>query len=302
MTRSLRIWMTLTLLALGLILVPGTQAAETETFSNTSGITIPLNANVATPYPSTIDVSGLNGPITNVTVSLNGITHSWPDDLVINLTGPQGQNVWLMVFAGGSCELWDVDLTFAGNASDPGAVMLPAGCTITSGTYVPTDWNAGDPDTAPGMSIFNGTDPNGTWELGVQDFYPPADGGNIDSWSLTITYEPAVLEVPVDVSPGSDTNPINLKSKGVTTVAILSTADFDATQIDPLTVALGAATEEVHGRGHIEDVNYDGLLDLVLHFNTQDIGLAAESTEVTLTGMTYDGDEIEGTDVVTIVP
>ena len=106
-------------------------------------------------------------------------------------------------------------------------------------------------------------------------------------------------EIPLDIKPGSDTNSINPKSRGVIPVAILSTNDFDATSVDPLSVEFGpAGGMESHGRGHIEDVDGDGDLDLLLHFRTQETGIAPGSTEACLTGETLDGTTIQGCDAV----
>jgi len=54
-----------------------------------------------TPYPSTISVSGLTGVVGKVTVSLNGLSHSFPDDLDIMLISPTGQKIMLMSDCGG---------------------------------------------------------------------------------------------------------------------------------------------------------------------------------------------------------
>ena len=118
---------------------------------------------------------------------------------------------------------------------------------------------------------------------------------------------PPVLTVQIDIKPGSYPNPINLKSRGVIPVAILSTADFDATTVDPATVQLAGSSVAVCGNGkHLlcaeEDVDGDGDLDLVMHFETDDLVLDAASTEATLTGETYDGTMIQGSDSVLIVP
>ena len=51
-------------------------------FTNASPITIPAVGN-ASPYPSTINVTGLSGTITSVKVTFNGFNHTFPDDLGI---------------------------------------------------------------------------------------------------------------------------------------------------------------------------------------------------------------------------
>ena len=111
------------------------------------------------------------------------------------------------------------------------------------------------------------------------------------------------VEVEIDIKPGSDENPINLKSKGVITVAILTTDDFDATAVDPMSVEFGpGGATECHERGHIEDVDEDGDLDMVLHFRTQETGIEWDDTEAYLTGYAMDGTAIEGLDVIVTVP
>jgi len=111
-----------------------------------------------------------------------------------------------------------------------------------------------------------------------------------------------VSEVPptpaIDIKPGSDPNSINLKSKGVVPVAVLTTDDFDASTIDPGTLFFAGASPV---RWTLEDVDDDGDLDLLIHFKTQDLDLDENSTEATLTGKTYSGQPIEGTDSVRIV-
>ena len=55
----------------------------------------------AADYPATVDVAGRTTPITNLRVRVNGIAHSWPDDLDLLLVGPGGQAAMLMSDAGG---------------------------------------------------------------------------------------------------------------------------------------------------------------------------------------------------------
>jgi hypothetical protein len=112
--------------------------------------------------------------------------------------------------------------------------------------------------------------------------------------------------VGIDIKPGSDPNSINLDSNGVVPVAILSSASFDAATVDPLTVALASAQVRLKGKsgnaGSLEDVNGDGYADLVVQVYTDQLALEPSDEEAVLTGYTYDGLPIRGSDLVRVVP
>lgn len=117
-----------------------------------------------------------------------------------------------------------------------------------------------------------------------------------------------VIQVIIDIKPGSDPNSINCNGeKAVIPVAILTTDDFDATTVDHATVTFEEASEAHvnrrtgEPRPHKEDVDGDGDTDLVFHFRLGDTSLTCGSTEGTLTGVTFDGHGIEGTDAVRMV-
>src|SRR5262245_13378098 len=97
-------------------LLGGWTPAQGQTFQNTGAITIPGNG-VATPYPSTISVSGLAEPVVSITVTLVGVQHTFPGDIDIVLVGPGGQAVMLMSDAGGGLDISNVTLTFMDGAS-----------------------------------------------------------------------------------------------------------------------------------------------------------------------------------------
>lgn len=115
----------------------------------------------------------------------------------------------------------------------------------------------------------------------------------------TVVSERVVQAVQIDIKPGSDPNVVNLKSRGVIPVSILTTEDFDASTVDPLSVRVGpdGATES-HGRGHIEDVDGDGDLDLMLHFRTEETGIQCGDTSVSLTAETFQSQALEGFDSI----
>jgi hypothetical protein len=116
---------------------------------------------------------------------------------------------------------------------------------------------------------------------------------------------PPACEASLDIRPGDDENCINLRSRGKIPAAVLSSTEFDATLLDPATVTLAAApvVRKTLSRwmADVEDVNLDGLADLVLHFDTQDLVLTEEDTEAVLHGWTTDGEEVECSDFVKVI-
>src|SRR5262245_2087328 len=50
------------------------------------------DASQATPYPSNCVISGVSGAITDVNVQINGLNHTYPDDIDMLLVSPDGQN------------------------------------------------------------------------------------------------------------------------------------------------------------------------------------------------------------------
>jgi hypothetical protein len=115
---------------------------------------------------------------------------------------------------------------------------------------------------------------------------------------------PFTLELfwPIDIKPGSDVNPINPMARGNVSVAILTSDDFDALDVDPQTVAFGPAGASVsHERGSAMDVDSDGDTDLVLHFRVRDTGLACGDGYAWLTGETVYGEAFHGVDAISTV-
>ncbi|MEY2410952.1 MAG: hypothetical protein QOF48_3622, partial [Verrucomicrobiota bacterium] len=194
----------------------------------------------ASIYPSALNVSGLTAQVFKVTVTLLGITHTWPDDLDVVLVGPGGQTVMLMSDCGLDNPISDVTLTF----DDDAATMLPDGDPgIVTGTYKPSNYGSLDILEAPApprpygtqLLTFRGTNPNGTWRLYAFDDSPGGNFGIIaDGWNLSIvTSDPiADLSVGQTASPSIAVAGSNL----VYTISVTNRgpADARATIVDTL--------------------------------------------------------------------
>jgi subtilisin-like proprotein convertase family protein len=136
-------------------------------------------------------VSGLSGTVVKVTVTINGVTHTFSDDLDFLLVGPGGQNATIWSDAGGSNPLSNAIVTL----DDAAATVLPDSTAIVTGTYQPANYGTGDTWPAPApapsgnvaLSIFNGTNPNGTWSLYLVDDAAGDLGQIAGGWTVTIT-------------------------------------------------------------------------------------------------------------------
>jgi len=211
----------------------------TQTFTNPAPITITNGG--STPYPSSVVVSGL--PTTGVSVSavrLNGISHTWSDDVDIMLQSPTGQNVILMSDVGGASAMNSAIYTF----SDAGAAM-GAGANPT-GTYRPTNivGTLGvEPDNfpapgpgavaqpTPALSLFGNTaNVNGTWRLFVVDDFAGDDGSISGGYSIIFNYPTPGCTSPARLVPVTVNTPVTILTQPVSaTVCTDKVASFSIT-------------------------------------------------------------------------
>ena len=164
-----------------------------QTFTNNAGIAINDNS-AASPYPSTISVSGMTGNTQSVKVTLTGLSHTYPADIDMLLESPDGQRIILMSDCIGGTDFVNIDLSI----SDSASIYIPSSAGISSGSYKATNYTSPDAFQSPvlsfaapvgnsssPLSIFNGLNPNGTWKLYIMDD-AGTDFGSINSWSLSI--------------------------------------------------------------------------------------------------------------------
>ena len=217
--------------------VPGV----TQTFTSSGVIQLPATSTTsgpASPYPATLVVSGIPAGSTVRSVSINGISHSFPDDVDILLQSPANVNVLLMSDAGGGADLINSNFVF----DDAAATTMPDAALIASGTYKPTNYVTPDNFVAPGplsitqatptIASFGSGNMNGTWNLFAVDDLG-GDIGSITSFSVTfnvpaqVTFSPTtnVFTDPAATVPytGTPTNVVYVKPTITTTYTASST-------------------------------------------------------------------------------
>ncbi|MGO9060295.1 MAG: Ig-like domain-containing protein, partial [Candidatus Binataceae bacterium] len=178
-------------------------------FQNTNPISLPNTVSSvgpldANPYPSQISVSGLTGTISKVTVTLNGWTENgaspFPGDRDFLLVGPTGATFEFLGGVGSFHPFTNVSITLDDAAASAlsSAQLVPgsfkptnrlAGLCTNFPTPAPTSSSCAAPNgSATFASVFNGTDPNGTWSLYIMDPFAGDSAGSIGAgWTLTLT-------------------------------------------------------------------------------------------------------------------
>lgn len=148
----------------------------------------------------------------------------------------------------------------------------------------------------------------------VHQFSLTIQATNLDGLSaqatatINLTDVIETISASIDVEPSSSSNVIELNGHHKVQVAILSSATFNALDVNVNSLTFGeTGNEDSLVRDHrgrprykIADVNGDGLLDLVVWFDVADTGLKAGDTQAVLHGTLASGDLLVATDSVTI--
>lgn len=193
-----------------------------RTYTSGGPITI-NNVGIATPYPSTIAVAAsTSATISNLTVTLTGFTHNCWDDVDMILQGPgadpNGQDVTILSDVGNCTSAPPAGGPVTITLDDAAASSLGTGA-LTSGTFKPTNLGGDETLNAPGPSVpragttlafYTGSNPNGTWNLWIQDDVG-GDAGSMTSWSLNITFGPTLARMSGGSATVDDDGLVELK-------------------------------------------------------------------------------------------
>ncbi len=122
--------------------------------------------------------------------------------------------------------------------------------------------------------------------VGTCSTSPDGVGDSYGSFTVVVTQ---TIQMGIDIKPGKFPNTIKLSSGAAVPVAILSTATISAPEVvNPSTVRLAGAPIRTSGKTTaVEDVNGDGLLDLIVYIDGSQLQLTTASTQATLTGQSF---------------
>ena len=240
-------------------------------------------------------VSGLTGTITALRVTLYDAEHGNPDDVDVLLVGPAGQNFIILSDAGGGAGL---DAAATITLSDAASLQVPDSGMIDTNSYRPSNFSfvndtfaAGAPaapygNPGPGgtpagsdtlASIFNGTDPNGTWRLYVSDDTAASNGGSISGWCLEIgtTASPALqvasavsrknhgsagdfeIDLPLNGEPG-----VECRSSGGAHTLVVTFTNNVVSGNASVTAGTGSVSGNPTFSGNTMTVNLTGVADV----------------------------------------
>ena len=273
----------------GNVLAPGAVDPHWQVVSApaSSGFVTPNGAIVATPHPVYVGNDAVGGPGS----SWIGIRSK------LALASAAGTYVYRTTFDLSGFDPATAALTgrLAVDNSIVDVVLNGTSLGAAGGQF--RDWTPFQVDSgfADGVNVL---------DLVVSNFGADPSGLRVEMAAVADLL-PTSIAVVVDVRPLTADNDINPKSMGKLPVAVLSTADFDATSVVPESIVLAgapvAACRDGSPMAVARDVDGDGRDDLLLFFWTRDLELTADTTSVDLVGLTDEGIEVVGSDSVRIV-
>jgi uncharacterized repeat protein (TIGR01451 family) len=162
------------------IFIPGTNYVATNNEAGPAG-----------PDPSRNLVSGVSAYVSDVSITVSNLEHSFPHDISLLLVGPGGQSCVLMSAAADHTSASiPVTITFDQNAPTP----VPSSGSLFTGSYQPAEYNSPiftnfslSPSYNTNLSVFAGAPVNGWWSLYAYDGHQGDHGAISNGWGLGIT-------------------------------------------------------------------------------------------------------------------
>jgi hypothetical protein len=112
----------------------------------------------------------------------------------------------------------------------------------------------------------------------------------VDGLPVTVT--------AMDVLPGDSANVVYPNQGGKLPVAVLSSATFDAAQVDPATLRFGAGQATPTDAPVINNVDGQHGSDTTVSFQMAESGIVCNDTDVSLSGETYSGEHFIAEDMI----
>jgi murein DD-endopeptidase MepM/ murein hydrolase activator NlpD len=146
-----------------------------------------------------------------------------------------------------------------------------------------------------------------------------APNGPLGVWRFEVVFEGETytrhfrigefLHPAIDVDPYDFRNLVKPVGAHLIAVALLGSEELDITRVDPSRLHFGPGEaapalplpDPSDYTRHLQDVNHDGYLDLISHYDVQETGIACGDASATLSGWTYDYQPFVGSDLVTLV-
>ncbi len=183
----------------GALLASASASAAEYSFTNGSAITTPSQGQ-ATPAASRLYVGGVRGPVTDIEVQLNGVTHPRPRDLDVLLVAPDGTRSIVMSDACGSVAMSNRTLVLKGDGflipEMPETLACPSTYYLATNHLFPDSWPASPGNNFSLLRSFRRKALNEDWRLLVVDDEAGSSGTIARGWTLRFTTGPVDTLVP----------------------------------------------------------------------------------------------------------
>jgi hypothetical protein len=243
----------------------------------------------------------LNGGLGAVDLTVNlgaGATPYNYSDMtgIVALQSTARQGTWNVVHDGGCTgKEWGLiswnESTPAGTSVKVEARAADSQVALASMTYV----------TVSNGVDFSGSGVNGRF-VEVRTTLKANSGITVSPILFDLTIDSS-HEMAIDIWPNRTPNPIYLSRPYTIYVAVLGSATFDATTLNPATVRFGKTGSEVAGFGpFFFDINFDGKTDAFFGFPTIGSGIGLGDTQASVTATTFSGVCYEAADSIVVFP